>query len=45
MVDPDVVARRLLSLSEALTELERPRARDETIARVALFGAHLEIHF
>ena len=28
MVDPDVVARRLLSLSEALTELERPRASD-----------------
>lgn len=29
MVDPDVVARRLLAMNEALRELERPAAADE----------------
>ena len=29
MVDPDVVARRLLALNEALRELARPAAGDE----------------
>jgi uncharacterized protein YutE (UPF0331/DUF86 family) len=43
MVDPDVVARRLLALNEALRELDRPVARDAaTLAKDSLLRAAVE---
>lgn len=43
MVDPDVVARRLLALNEALRELERPEAADERrLAADAVLRAAVE---
>ena len=43
MVEPDVIARRLLSLSEALKELERPAAADaRALAGDAVLRAAME---
>jgi uncharacterized protein YutE (UPF0331/DUF86 family) len=43
MVEPDVIARRLLSLSEALKELERPAAADaRALAGDAVLRAAVE---
>jgi uncharacterized protein YutE (UPF0331/DUF86 family) len=43
VVDPDVVARRLLALSESLKELERPEAGDATaLAASSMLRAAVE---
>lgn len=46
MVDSDALARRLLTLSECLTELERPDAADAAaLARDSLLRAAVECCF